>query len=372
MGNINRAVDPVITVAGDTGDVVLDKIDVGLSNVDNTSDINKPVSIPAQTALNGKVDDAQVLTDVPLGAVFTDTTYSVGDGGLTEINFTSADNIKLDGIEAGATADQTGAEIKLAYESELNTNAYTDAEKTKLAGIETAATADQTGAEIKLAYEAELDTNAYTDAEQSKLAGIEVGATADQTASEILTAIKTVDGTGSGLDADLLDGVDSAGFVQTTNNTSLNTDTRNTRGATRLYRKDDNSDYSIQTYWTGSLWRLDGYVGDTVHAGVHVTYADSAGSASGLGVGQTWANVTASRAVNVTYTNSTGKPIQVVITTSNSNATGGGISFVVNGVTVVSQNILYEGAHISTVVPNGQTYRLNLSGLTVSSWAELS
>lgn len=35
---------------------------------------------------------------------------------------------------------------------------------------------------------------------------VENGATADQTASEILTAIKTVDGSGSGLDADLLDG----------------------------------------------------------------------------------------------------------------------------------------------------------------------
>jgi len=40
----------------------------------------------------------------------------------------------------------------------------------------------------------------------TKLDGIESGATADQTASEILTAIKTVDGAGSGLDADLLDG----------------------------------------------------------------------------------------------------------------------------------------------------------------------
>ena len=39
-----------------------------------------------------------------------------------------------------------------------------------------------------------------------KLDGIETGATADQTAEEILTAIKTVDGTGSGLDADTLDG----------------------------------------------------------------------------------------------------------------------------------------------------------------------
>jgi hypothetical protein len=56
------------------------------------------------TALAGKVDDGQVLTNVPASAVFTDTntTYSVGDGGLTEKNFTSADNTKLDGIAASA------------------------------------------------------------------------------------------------------------------------------------------------------------------------------------------------------------------------------------------------------------------------------
>lgn len=46
---------------------------------------------------------------------------------------------KLDGIEAGATADQTAGEIKTAYESNANTNAYTDAEKSKLAGVETSA-----------------------------------------------------------------------------------------------------------------------------------------------------------------------------------------------------------------------------------------
>ena len=32
------------------------------------------------TSLGGKVDDSQVLTDVPTGAVFTDTTYTSGDG----------------------------------------------------------------------------------------------------------------------------------------------------------------------------------------------------------------------------------------------------------------------------------------------------
>jgi hypothetical protein len=43
-------------------------------------------------------------------------------------------------------------------------------------------------------------------ADKTKLDSIESNATADQTANEILTAIKTADGTGSGLDADLLDG----------------------------------------------------------------------------------------------------------------------------------------------------------------------
>lgn len=48
----------------------------------------------------------------------------------------------------------------------------TAAQVTKLAAIETSATADQTGAEIKTAYEAEAETNAFTDAEKSKLAGL--------------------------------------------------------------------------------------------------------------------------------------------------------------------------------------------------------
>tara|TARA_Y100001973_G_scaffold90466_1_gene137985 strand:- start:1256 stop:5626 length:4371 start_codon:yes stop_codon:yes gene_type:complete len=48
----------------------------------------------------------------------------------------------------------------------------------------------------------------------SKLDGIESGATADQTASEILTLIKTVDGSGSGLSADNVDGYDSSRFFR--------------------------------------------------------------------------------------------------------------------------------------------------------------
>lgn len=46
----------VESVNGKTGVVVLDKSDIGLGNVDNTSDANKPVSTATQTALNGKQD----------------------------------------------------------------------------------------------------------------------------------------------------------------------------------------------------------------------------------------------------------------------------------------------------------------------------
>jgi hypothetical protein len=45
---------PVTSVAGRTGDVVLAKSDVGLTNVDNTADASKPISSATQVALDGK------------------------------------------------------------------------------------------------------------------------------------------------------------------------------------------------------------------------------------------------------------------------------------------------------------------------------
>jgi hypothetical protein len=59
-----------------------------------------------------------------------------------------------------------------------------------------------------------------TVAQKSKLDGIESGASADQSASEIMAAVQTVDGTGSGLDADLLDGNHAAAFATSGHNHS--------------------------------------------------------------------------------------------------------------------------------------------------------
>ena len=88
------------------------------------------------------------------------------------------------------TDDQTGAEIKVAYEAEANTNAFTDTNVTTLSTALQAAditglTDDQTGAEIKTAYEAEADTNAFNDAAVTKLAGIETAADVTDTTNVV-------------------------------------------------------------------------------------------------------------------------------------------------------------------------------------------
>lgn len=52
---IELSPSPVTSVNTETGDVVLDKADIGLGNVDNTSDLNKPISTATQTAITKKI-----------------------------------------------------------------------------------------------------------------------------------------------------------------------------------------------------------------------------------------------------------------------------------------------------------------------------
>ena len=58
----------------------------------------------------------------------------------TDQNFTNADHSKLDGIEAGATADQSASEIRTLVENATDSNVFTDADHTKLNGIAANAT----------------------------------------------------------------------------------------------------------------------------------------------------------------------------------------------------------------------------------------
>ena len=174
---------------------------------------------------------AEEIQDI-VGAMLTSNTetgitvtYQDADGTIdfavasqTDENFTTADHNKLDGIESGATADQTAAEIRTLVDSASDSNVFTDADHTKLNGIEASATADQTGAEIKSLYEGESDTNAFTDSEKTKLSGIETNATADQTASEIRTLVESASDSNVFTDADhtKLNGIEASATADQT------------------------------------------------------------------------------------------------------------------------------------------------------------
>ncbi len=75
-------VNAVTSVASKTGAVTLSKSDVGLSNVDNTSDTNKPVSNAQQAALNLKANQADLnthLADNALHIPHLGTTTNTGN-----------------------------------------------------------------------------------------------------------------------------------------------------------------------------------------------------------------------------------------------------------------------------------------------------
>ena len=95
-----------------------------------------------------------------------------------------------------------------------------------------------------------------------------------------------------------------------------------------------------------------------------------------IGVNQTWTNVTSSRALGTTYTNNTGKPIQVMIT--GLGTPGGGIlSFSING-TIIGYSgtgSLASGSSypsFNVIIPDGDTYTCSNQGTCVlNQWWEL-
>lgn len=92
----------------------------------------------------------------------------------------------------------------------------------------------------------------------------------------------------------------------------------------------------------------------------------------GIGNGQTWQNVTGSRTAGVTYTNSTGKPIQVAIAVYRV-ASVGAATFTIGGVVVgtwscTGTNDVGTTQTATFIVPDLATYSCSAG---FSNWAEL-
>jgi hypothetical protein len=127
---------------------------------------------------------------------------------------------------------------------------------------------------------------------------------------------------------------------------------------------------------TSKAYRVVGFVDATFTTstgwGSLVTVQPVGGQAltalSSLGYGQTWQNVTGSRAFGTTYYNTTGKPLMVNITTT---TTGSVNTATVNGVTAAQT---YPSTNswgtLAFVVPPGASYIVS-SGSSLQLWSEL-
>ena len=269
----------------------------------------------------------------------------------------AADHTRLTGIEDGATADQSNAEIRAAVEAASDSNVFTDADhtklnaisgtntgdqdlssyqlqpsegafengdKTKLDGIESNATADQTAAEIKAAVEAASDSNVFTDDDHSKLDNIEANATADQTAAQIRTLV----GTGN---SNFVPAAGSAGTflahdgVYRTPSYTTNTDTNTNQLTTWTLRDDDNDDV-------------------TIGQGKFIKFVSATG-ASGT---------------NITGAGTTGDPYIVTITSpdtdTDTNTQRGIHDTPVDGATTTSISSNWAFDNVKTAVPSGAVF----------------
>jgi len=137
--------DSVTSVAGRTGNVILTSSDVGLGNVDNTSDLNKPISTATQDALDLKADiDSPSFTGSPTAP--TPATSDVS----TKIATTQYVTDKVGELSTGVTSVGTTAPI-------VNTGTSSN----PIIGIDNATTTTD---------------GAMSSGDKSKLDGIEAGA----------------------------------------------------------------------------------------------------------------------------------------------------------------------------------------------------
>lgn len=149
-----------------TGNINITPTNIGLGNVDNTSDLDKPVSTAQQIALDKKVDKV--------------TGY-----GLSKNDFTDILKNKLDGIAEGAQVNSITGVKGSSEETYRTGNVSISASNIGLGNVNNTSDADKP---ISTAQQAALDekvdkvarkglsTNDYTTDEKNKLAGIAAGA----------------------------------------------------------------------------------------------------------------------------------------------------------------------------------------------------
>lgn len=244
----------VDSVNGQTGVVVIGKADVGLGNVDNTSDLNKPISTQTQTALDTKINlsekavangvatldaggtipqnqipftsnliylgtwDASINTPtlvdgvgntgefyicnvagtVDLGSgpiTFDSGDWNLYNGSIWEKSDNTSEVVSVHG-RIGNVVGEIGDYTTGLVSEDADKKYVTDAEKLVISNTSGTNTGDETALGVKTKYESNADTNAFTDAEKTNLSNQSNTNTGDETTASIQLKrqIKTVNG----------------------------------------------------------------------------------------------------------------------------------------------------------------------------------
>ncbi len=114
----------------------------------------------------------------------------------------------------------------------------------KLSGIESGATADQSAAEIRALVESASDSNVFTDADHSKLNGIAASATNVTNNNQITNGAGYITSAGScasATNADTVDSLHASSFIRSDAGDTFSGDLTSSGGARLLLQKSDNN-----------------------------------------------------------------------------------------------------------------------------------
>ena len=161
------------------------------------------------------------------GTTSQHSSFTGAEGEVT-IDTTKDTAVVHDGSQAGGRplaredlSNVSANNVRDLVENATNSNTFNDADHSKLNGIESGATADQTAAEIRALVQSASNSQVFTDADHTKLNGIESGATADQTASEIVSLISGQTIAPTNINATGKIGRDSTDYITFTNNNRM-------------------------------------------------------------------------------------------------------------------------------------------------------
>jgi hypothetical protein len=142
--------------------------------------------------------------------------------------------------------------------------------------------------------------------------------------------------------------------------------------------QDTNGNVASTITWDGNNVTFDKPVlVPTAAAGTNNTQVATTAFAMGAGLGgsnQTWQNVGSNRALGTTYTNSTGKPILVVVMCGGTQSAD--LMLSIDGSIFIHQCVYANSAQAGTVygiIPNGSTYSASISAGSATGllWREL-